>query len=111
MDMAEHGIFLFVHLYDAVEKVFDTETGFADGRDNRRTDHPRERVVVELVAVPFQFVVHIEGDNHTYVHVDQLAGQVEVAFQVGCVDHVDHDVRLFFIEMLADVEFFRGVGR
>ena len=40
MDMAEHGIFFFVHLYDAVEKVFDTETSLADGRDDRRTDHP-----------------------------------------------------------------------
>ena len=67
--------------------------------------------MVELIAVPFQFVVHVEGDNHAHVHVDQLAGQVQVAFQVGSVDYVDHDVWLFFFQMLADVEFFRGIGR
>ncbi len=39
MYVAEHGIFFFVDFYDTVEKIFDTEPGLADGRDNRRADH------------------------------------------------------------------------
>ena len=63
--------------------------------------------MVELISVSFQFVVHVEGDNHTYVHIDQLAGQIQIAFQVGCIDYIDYDVWLFFIQMLANM-FYRN---
>ncbi len=67
--------------------------------------------MVKLVTVPFQFVVHVEGNHHTHVHVNQLAGQVQVAFQVGSIDDIDHDVRLFFFQVFAYIELFRRVGR
>ena len=67
--------------------------------------------MVELISVSFQFIVHVEGDDHTHIHVDQLAGQIQITFQVGSIDYINHDIRLFFIQVLANVELFRSVSR
>ena len=111
MDMAEHRVFLFIHFDNPIKKIFYAKTGFTDCRDDRSTDHACERFMIELIAMAFQLVVHIESDYHTHIHVDQLAGQVQVAFEVGCIDYVDDYVRLLFVQMFADVKFFRRVSR
>ena len=111
MDMAEYGIFFFVDLYDAVEKFFDTEPVLLMVGTIGVPIILERELWSNLFPVSFQFVVHVEGDNHTYVHIDQLAGQIQIAFQVGCIDYIDYDVWLFFIQMLANIEFFRGVSR
>ena len=76
MDMADNRVFFFIHLDNPVEQFFDAEARFADGRDDRAAYHACQRFVIELVTGLFQFVVHVEGNHHLYVHIDQLGSQV-----------------------------------
>ena len=77
--MAEYGIFFFVDLYDAVESSsIPKPVLLMVGTIG--VPIILERVMVELISVSFQFVVHVgRAINHTYVHIDQLAGQIQIA--------------------------------
>ena len=68
-------------------------------------------MIVERVAGGAQLVVHVERHDHAQVHVDELGGEVEVAFQVGTVDDVDDDVGRLVDEVAADVKLLGAVGR
>ena len=68
-------------------------------------------MIVQLVAAVLQGIVHVEGDDHAHVHIDELGGEVEVTLQVARIHHVDDDIRGFLDDVLAHVEFLRAVGR
>ena len=66
--------------------------------------------VIQFVAAAFQFVIHIQCDDHTHIHVNQLGGKIEITFQVGRVCHIDDYIRSFFNDMFAYIKFFRSIG-
>ena len=110
MDVANHRVLLLIDLDHPFKKRVNAKTGLTDRRDDGRSDHLPQRVIVELVPLSLQFVIHIQGDHHPLVHVDQLRGQVEVALQVRAIHHVDHHVGLLLVEVLAHIQLLRRVG-
>ena len=66
--------------------------------------------MVELVSACLKLVVHVQGNDHLHIHVNELCGQVKVAFKVRCVHHIDDHIRSFFNDMFAYIDFFWRVG-
>ena len=111
MDMACHDVLVaLIDFDDGIEQRVDAGSVPADGRTDRHAEQPAQLVDVEAVAFLLQFVVHVQRHHHPEVHVDELGGQVEVAFQVGGVHHVDDDIGHLLDEVLPHVQFFRGIG-
>ena len=111
MDVAYRRFVVFEHRYHAVEQPVDPFAFGSDGRHDRNPDHASQRFVVELRAAGRQFVVHVQGDHHFQVHVDQLGGQEQVAFEVRGVHHIDHHVRHLFQDMPPHVQLLRRIFR
>jgi len=55
-------------------------------------------------------VAHVERQYERTTEFDQLRRQVEVPFEVGSVDDVDHEIRLYFEYEVSGDEFFDRVG-
>ena len=105
------GIFgAFIDLYDLIVKIVHALARLEDGGHHRQTEELRELVGIHVVTALHRFVEHVERYDHTEVHVDELCGEVEVAFEVACVDDIDHHIRCLLHELLAHVELFGGVG-
>ena len=45
------------------------------------------------------------------MHVDKLRRQVQVAFQIACIYHVDDDIGGVLYYLFPHIEFFGRVGR
>ena len=67
-------------------------------------------VRVDLVAVFLDQVGHVEGDDHGQAGLDNLKRQVQVALQVGGVDHLDDDIGLAAHEVIARALFLGAIG-
>ena len=111
VDMDVFGVLLqvLVEIHDLGHHLLDAGASRGDRRDDGEAEEFAEGVDIKLVAVFLQFVVHIEGHHHGHVHVDELGGEEEVAFEVRGIDDVEHDVGVLLHNVLADVAFFRGV--
>ena len=100
----------FVDVYDDVEEGLDSFARAEDGRYHRDAEQFAQFGVVEVVPSALDLVEHVEGADHSEVHVDELCGEVEVPFEVACVDDVQDDVWRLLEELFADVDFLGAVG-
>ena len=105
-----HIVTAFVNLDDIVEKLVYPDRRTAHRRHHRHADQLAQFFMVELVSAGFKLVVHVQGDDHLHIHVDELGGQIEVPFQIGCVHHIDDDVRGFLDDVLAYIDFLRRIS-
>ena len=110
VNVADGVVLALVDLDNLAEQVVDTLARTPFGGDDGHTEQRRELVAVELVAMFLELVEDVQRHHHRDVHVDKLGGEVEIAFQVGGVDHVEDDVGMFLYDMFADIEFFGRVG-
>ena len=78
---------------------------------DRNAQHVGKAFIIKLISAFFQFVVHVQGDDHGYVHVEELHGKIQVALQVRGVDNVYYYVRCLFYELPPYIDFFRAVSR
>ena len=56
-------------------------------------------------------VHHVDTDDHRDVHLEDLGGHVEVAFEVGAVEDVDDDVRFLVQDEVPGDDFLGGIRR
>ena len=78
-----------------------------DGND-RNAENPLHSVDTNGSAITLHLVHHVESQHHRYVELHQLHGQIEVAFDVGCIDDIDDATRIAFQdEATADDLFAR----
>ena len=82
------------------------------GRDhhNRAAELLGKPVGVDLVAILLDQVGHVEGNDHGQAGLDDLKCQVQVALEVGGVDHLDDDIGLAAHEVVARALLLRAVG-
>ena len=92
VNMADGWVFVFENLDYRFEQLVDSFPNRSDSWNNRNTQHATQMAIVELCPGTFQFVVHVQCNDHFDVHVDQLGGQVEVAFKVGCINDIDDHI-------------------
>ena len=78
--------------------------------DNGHTQTAFQFGSVDFVALLFHRVHHVESDYHRNVDFHYLRCEVQVTFQVGCVNNVDYAVGLFVQNVVTGNDFFRGVG-
>ena len=78
-----HGRFIvFKHRNDGPEQFGNTFVFGRNGGNNRNSDHAPQGLVIQFDPLFFRLIEHIERDDDLQVHVDQLGGQKEVAFEV-----------------------------
>ena len=65
---------------------------------------------VDDVAVAAHLVHHVEGHHHRPPQLQQLKGQVEVAFKVGGINDVDDHVGLLLDDEVAADDFLHRIG-
>ena len=65
---------------------------------------------VDLVAVLLDQVGHVEGNDHGQAGLDDLKRQVQVALEVGGIDHLDNDIGLAAHEVVARALLLGAVG-
>ena len=97
-------------LLDLLEQLLDTLV--LKGRDHhdRAAELLGELVRVDLVAVLLDQVGHVEGNDHRQAGLDNLKRQVQVALEVGGVDHLDDNIGLAAHEVIARALLLGAVG-
>ena len=97
-------------LLDLLEQLFDALV--LKGRDHhdRAAELLGELVRVDLVAVLLDQVGHVEGNDHGQAGLDNLKRQVQVALEVGGIDHLDDDIGLAAHEVIARALLLGAVG-
>ena len=97
-------------LLDLLEELRDALV--LEGRDHhdRATELLGELVRIDLIAVLLDQVGHVEGDDHGQTGLDDLKRQVQVALEVGSVDHLDDHIGLAAHEVIARALLLGAVG-
>ncbi len=111
MYMAHAVVLVLVDGDDRIQQLRDTSSRVGDNGHHRHADHAPQRIVVEAGAAAFQLVVHVQRDDHFRVYVDHLGRQIQVAFQIGRDDRIDHDIGRMVDQKTSDVYLFGSVGR
>ena len=95
--------FAFKYFDDGVEKFVYSFTVSASCMNDGHSKQCGKLFYIEIITAFFQFVVHIECHYYGNIHVNELSGEVKVAFQVASVNDIQDDVGHLFDEMFADV--------
>lgn len=101
----------FVNIDNHMEQLFNAFSATADRRQHRNSEQLAELHIIQRVSTGFQLIVHVQCNHHAHIHVNQLGGEIEIAFQVGRVYNIDNDIRRFIDNVPADIDFFGRVGR
>ena len=88
-------------LFDLLKELGDTLVFKGRNHHDRAAELLGKLVRVDLVAVLLDQICHVEGNDHGQAGLDNLKRQVQVALQVGCVNHLDDYVGLAAHEVIA----------
>ena len=110
VDVARFDVAPLENLYYLVKQVVNAVAAASRGGDDGHTQQGRQLVDVQTVAASLQLVVHIEGHHHRDVHIYQLGGEVQVAFQVAAVHDVKNYIGTFLNDVLPHIEFLWRIG-
>ncbi len=111
VDVAHVRMFHLIDLDDSVEELVDAAAGRCRRGNHRDAEHLAQQLVVKHVGRLLQLVVHVEVYHHAAVHVYELGGEVEVAFQVGGHHHVHDHVGRFLAQVAHHVFLLGGICR
>ena len=97
-------------LLNLLEQLLNTLVLKGRNHHDRAAELLGELVRVDLVAVLLDQVGHVEGDDHGQAGLDNLKRQVQVALEVGGVDHLDDHIGLAAHEVIARALLLGAVG-
>ena len=97
-------------LLDLLEQLRDALVLKSRDHHDRAAELLGELVRVDLIAVLLDQVGHVEGDDHGQAGLDNLKRQVQVALEVGGIDHLDDDIGLAAHEVVARALLLGAVG-
>ena len=78
---------------------------------HRQTERRFQDMGLNLDALLFGYIDHIEADHQRDGQADQLRHQVKIALQGGCINDDNDHIRLAFDDEIAGDAFLQGVGR
>ena len=78
--------------------------------NHRNTQQMLQRVDINVSAVLLDLVHHVQRNHHGGVHLQQLHGQVEVAFNIGGVHDVDDGGGFLLQHEIAGNDLLTAVG-
>ena len=97
-------------LLDLIEQFRDALVLKSRDHHDRAAELLGKLIGVDLIAVLLDQVGHVEGDNHGQTGLDNLKRQVQVALEVGSVDHLDDDIGLAAHEVITRALLLGAVG-
>ena len=100
----------FVEIDNDMEKTVYSDIFLANSRYHRNTEQIAQQAVIKGITAGFQFIVHIEGYYHAYIHIDKLGSKIEITLQVGRIDHINDHIRRFINDVAADINFFGSIS-
>ena len=76
-------------------------------------NHGNAQVRLQLVRMDGQsqllrYIDHVQRQHNRTVEFHELEGQMQAAFQIGCINDIDDDVRRFAKQKVPGDPFFRG---
>ncbi len=84
-------------LHAFIDQLFQTIEAAAargDDRHHRTAEALRQRRNIDADALVFRHVQHVQRHDAGHAQFAQLKGEVEIAFKIAGVHHVDQQVRL-----------------
>ena len=97
-------------LFDLLEQLLNTLVLKGRNHHDRAAELLGQFGGVDLVTVLLDQIGHIEGNDHGQAGLDNLKRQVQVALQVGGVDHLDDNIGLAAHEVIARALLLGAVG-
>ena len=97
-------------LFDLLKELGDTLVFKGRNHHDRAAELLGKLVRVDLVTVLLDQICHVEGNDHGQAGLDNLKRQVQVALQVGCINHLDDYVGLAAHEVVARALLLGAVG-
>ena len=96
-----------------IERVRFHDPGTLQGRDlhNPAAELLCEISCVQLIAVLFDHIHHIDGYDNRNAQFNKLGGQVQVAFQVCAVNDIQDRVGTLVNQVIPGYHFFQRIGR
>ena len=88
-------------LFDLLEQLLNTLVLKGRNHHDRAAELLGQFGGVDLVTVLLDQIGHIEGNDHGQAGLDNLKRQVQVALEVGGVDHLDDNIGLAAHEVIA----------
>ena len=110
-DILSHIVTTFITFNDDMEQLVDTLPGTTYSRNHRNPDQFTQLFIIQMITTCLQFIIHVQCNNHFYIHVDELGSKIEITFQVRSIHYINNKVGSFFDDMLANINFFRRIGR
>ena len=97
-------------LFDLLEQLLNTLVLKGRNHHDRAAELLGQFGGVDLVTVLLDQIGHIEGNDHGQAGLDNLKRQVQVALEVGGVDHLDDNIGLAAHEVIARALLLGAVG-
>ena len=99
----------FEVLLDNSEEPIDSLLAHRNRPHDRRSESLGEPVVVDIEAGVFGHVDHVEGDHAGHAEIENLTGQIQVAFEVAGIDDDDDEVGFGRVFDLSDQHVVRDL--
>ena len=109
--LAKRSLLIFCHMDRMSYQLIDAFIFGSGDRDYRHTEHRFHAVDIDGASVSVHLVHHVKRDDHRYIHLQKLHGQIQVSFDVGRVDDVDDALRLFIDDKISGNHFFGRIRR
>ena len=97
-------------LLDLLEEFLDALVLKSGDHHNRAAELLGKLVGVDLVAILLDQIGHVEGNDHRQAGLDDLKRQVQIALQVGGIDHLNDNIGLAAHEVIARALLLGAVG-
>ena len=97
-------------LLNLLEQLLDALVLKSGDHHDRATELLGELGCVDLVAILLDQIGHVEGNDHRQAGLDDLKRQVQVALQVGGIDHLNDDIGLAAHEVVSRALLLGAVG-
>ena len=93
-----------------MEKLIDTFSFTTDSGHHRYAKQLAQLEIIQFVATCLKFIIHIQSDNHSHVHINKLSSEIKIPLQIRSIYHVDNHIGSLINNMFAHIYFFRSIG-
>ena len=90
-----------------MKKLFHSLTALEYRWNHGHTKEFGQLVDIDFITTPLGLIKHVECTHHAQVHINELRCEIEVAFEIACVKHIDDNVGCLVYDLFAHIKFFR----
>ena len=109
--ISSRNFMIFCHMNRMGNQFMNTLVADCGNRYNRNLEDFLHFIDADMAAVSFHFIHHVQCDNHRNAEFHQLHCQIQIAFNICCVNDIDNRGRLFFKDEFSRYNLFTGIRR